>query len=251
PMTRSVEDAARVLQVLAGADLKDPTTLSDPVPNYSAALADQVQGLTVGVDWDFVSTGVDEVVVSTLREVLDVLKDLGAQVQEVNLPESYKTLVQGWGITTGVECARAHARYYPEQKDLYVTVLASQIEAGLAAEHADYEALERVRGEFTGALNTLLSKTDVLIAPCMTTLPPTLAAMDRAVASDQERTDFITFTAPFDYSGHPTITLPAGLAENGLPKSFQLIGRLLGEPTLIRVGSAYQQALGFSEHPLP
>ena len=67
PMTRSVEDAARVLQVLAGEDLKDPTTLSDSVPNYSAALADQVQGLTVGVDWDFVSTGVDEVVVSTLR----------------------------------------------------------------------------------------------------------------------------------------------------------------------------------------
>lgn len=251
PMTRSVEDAARVLQVLAGEDPLDPTTLSDSVPNYSAALADQVQGLTVGVDWDFVSTGVDQVVLDTLREALDVLKELGAQVQEVTLPESYKTLVQGWGLTTGVECARAHARYYPEQKDLYGPVLASLIEAGLGAEPADYEALERVRSEFTGALNTLLSKTDVLIAPCMTTLPPTLAAMDRAVASEQGRTDFITFTAPFDYSGHPTITLPAGLAENGLPKSFQLIGRLLGEPTLIRVGSAYERALGFSEHPLP
>ncbi|MCZ6641860.1 MAG: amidase [Gammaproteobacteria bacterium] len=251
PMTRSVEDAARVLQVLAGVDPLDPTTLHDPVPNYSAALADQVQGLTVGVDWDFVSGGVDEVVVSTIKETLDVLKELGAQVQEVTLPESYKTLVQGWGITTGVECARAHAPYYPEQKDRYGPVLASLIEGGLAAEHKDYENIERVRSEFTDELNTLLDKTDVLIAPCMTSLPPTLEAMDRAVASEEERAEFITFTAPFDYSGHPTITLPAGFADNGLPKSFQLIGKLLGEPTLIRAGSAYQQARGFSEHPLP
>ncbi len=214
-------------------------------------MADQVQGLTVGVDWDFVSGGVDEVVVSTIKETLDVLKELGAQVQEVTLPESYKTLVQGWGLTTGVECARAHAAYYPEQKDRYGPVLASLIEGGLAAERKDYENMERVRSEFTDELNALLDKTDVLIAPCMTSLPPTLEAMDRAVASEEERAEFITFTAPFDYSGHPTITLPAGFADNGLPKSFQLIGKLLGEPTLIRAGSAYQQARGFSEHPLP
>ena len=251
PMTRSVEDAARVLQVLAGVDPLDPTTLPDPVPNYSAALSDQIQGLTVGVDWDFVSGGVDEVVVSTIKETLDVLKELGAKVQEVSLPESYQTLVQGWGITTGVECARAHALYYPAQKDQYGPVLASLIEGGLAATPEDYETMERARSEFTGALNALLDKTDMLIAPCMTSLPATLEAMDRAIASEEERAEFLTFTAPFNYSGHPTITLPAGLADNGLPKSFQLIGKLLGEPTLIRAGSAYQQARGHSEHPLP
>ncbi|MCZ6618678.1 MAG: amidase [Gammaproteobacteria bacterium] len=251
PMTRSVEDAARVLQVLAGEDPLDPTTLRESVPNYAAALADQVQGLTVGVDWDYVSTGVDEVVVGTLRDALDVLQELGAEVLEITIPGSYKTLVQGWGITTGVECARAHASFYPAQKERYGPVLAALIEGGLAAESADYESMERVRKEFTAALTGLLDQVDVLIAPNMTGLPPTVEAMSRTVASEEERADFITFTAPFDYSGHPTITLPAGLAENGLPKSFQLIGRHLGEPTLIRAGSAYTQALGFTRHPIP
>ncbi len=167
------------------------------------------------------------------------------------MPESYKSLVTGWGITTGVECARAHASYYPEQKDRYGPVLASLIEGGLATETADYEAMEKIRGVFTGALDGLFEDIDVLITPCMTSLPPTVEAMNTAVASEEERAEFITFTAPFDYSGHPTITLPAGLAENGLPKSFQLIGRHLGEPTLVRAGSAYENALGFGDHPLP
>jgi amidase len=61
--------------------------------------------------------------------------------------------------------------------------------------------------------------------------------------------DFITFTAPFDYSGHPTITLPAGLNADGLPLSIQLIGRLLGEPTLIRAGHAFEQARGSFARP--
>jgi amidase len=70
-----------------------------------------------------------------------------------------------------------------------------------------------------------------------------------ATFSDQEQTvDFINFTAPFDYSGHPTITLPAGLNDEGLPLSFQLIGRHLGEPALVRAGHAFEQA-GTPIHP--
>ena len=90
----------------------------------------------------------------------------------------------------------------------------------------------------------------MLIAPCMPGLPATIQAMDATVASEESTADFITFTAPFDYSGHPTITLPAGLADSGLPKSFQLIGRRLGEPTLIHAGSAFERALGFNTHPI-
>jgi amidase len=65
------------------------------------------------------------------------------------------------------------------------------------------------------------------------------------------RADAITFTAQFDYSGHPTITLPAGLTGNRLPRAFQLIGKHLGEPTLIRAGSAFERAAGCAEHPMP
>ena len=72
PMTRSVADAARVLQVLAGEDANDPTTLNAAVPNYFAALSDQVAGLTIGVDWNYVSQGVADEVVATVREAVEI-----------------------------------------------------------------------------------------------------------------------------------------------------------------------------------
>lgn len=251
PMTRSVEDAARLLRVLAGPDPEDPTALTDPVPNYPAMMVDRVAGLTIGIDWDYVGRGVDDAVVATLREALAVFEELGARVTEIEMPVSAADLVQGWGITCGVECARAHAPYYPARKDEYGPVLASLIETGRAASADDYRRLEAVREKFRGELDGLLETVDVIMTPCMPSLPPDLETMNAQVAEDQGRAEFITFTAPFDYSGHPTLTLPAGLTDERLPKSFQLVGRRLGEPSLIRAGAAYEGACGFDAHPLP
>jgi amidase len=251
PMTRSVEDAALLLKVLAGQDPKDPTTLSAVVPDYSTMLVDRIPGVTIGVDWDYVTRGVDPVVVETIREALRLFASLGAQVREVSMPASTGRLIDGWYVTCGVECARAHAPFYPARKELYGPVLVGLLEAGLAATEADYHALEQVRREFTGEFDRVLETVDLMIAPCMPVLPPDVASMNQRIEDEGERAEFVTFTAPFDYSGHPTITLPAGLSPERLPKSFQLIGRTLGEPSLVRAGSAYERALDFREHPLP
>jgi amidase len=251
PMTRSVEDAAILLKVLAGQDSNDPTTLADAVPDYPAMIVERISGMFIGVDWDYVSRGVDEVVTETVRAALALFEELGAVVREVRMPGSTRRLVQGWSITCGVECARAHERYYPARKQEYGPVLANLIETGRSATEADYQAMEQLRGEFRAELDSLLENIDLIIAPCMPTLPPPLDLMNAQVENEGERAEFITFTAPFDYSGHPTITLPAGLSADRLPRAFQLIGRQLGEPTLIRAGSAYERALGFYDHPLP
>ena len=70
-----------------------------------------------------------------------------------------------------------------------------------------------------------------------------------AAQEEGDRAEFIRFTAPFDYSGHPTITLPAGLSAAGLPNAFQLIGPRLGESLLVRFGAAHERALGMLVHP--
>ncbi|MFV2090336.1 MAG: amidase [Pseudomonadales bacterium] len=250
PMTRTVADAARMLQAIAGVDPRDPTSLNEPVPNYGAALAERLAGLKVGVDWDYVERGVETVVADTIRDALAALKSLGAEVIEIVMPESYQTLVAQWGITCGVECASAHRNYYPAQKSLYGPVLADLIELGLHPPEGVYAALERTRGVFAEALNKLFDKVELLISPCMPYLPPgTEGIME--LANDPERANGLTFTAPFDYSGHPTLSLPAGLSRERLPKSFQLIGPWLGEPVLIGAGSAFETATGFREHPIP
>ena len=88
----------------------------------------------------------------------------------------------------------------------------------------------------------------MLIAPCMTGLPATVEVMNSTAAQPDERAAFITFTAPFNYSGHPTLTLPAGL-HDGLPKSYQLVGRPLEEGKLIALGHRYEQELGWHDVP--
>src|SRR5690606_30201506 len=177
-------DAAILLKVIAGQDRNDPTTLGEAVPNYPAMLAERVANLTIGVDWDYVSRGVDEVVVDTVREALALFTELGAAGREGTMPPTTERLAHGWGVTCAVECARAHRRYYPARKREYGPVLAGLIEAGLSATEADYQAMERLRAQFTRELDALLEDVDVLIAPCMPMLPPPLALMESRVTDD-------------------------------------------------------------------
>lgn len=249
PMTRTVEDAARMLAVIAGQDANDATTLQAPVANYFASASERLPATTIGVDWAYASAGVDADVVATIREALDRFTDLGAQVVEVTLPDEYKQLVNEWGLTCGLECAKAHAGSFPESKDKYGPVLANLLELGLSVAPAKYAELEDLRAVFRNKMDAMFASVDLLIAPCMRSLPPSVEEMNRAVDHEDERAEFITFTAPFNYSGHPSITLPSGFADNGLPKAFQLIGQHLGEPSLVRAGFAHEQALGTIVYP--
>ena len=241
PMARSVEDAARMLGVLAGYDSRDATSMSLAVPNYGAAIGESVRGMRIGIDRTYCERGIAADVVAGLREALAALTDLGAEVVEVEMP-AYAALVQGWGITCGVETALAHAPHFPKRRSDYGTALAGLIDGGLGARATAYAALERARERFRADLEALLHRVDVIAAPAMVVAPPRMREMASRAASGVA--DFITFTAPFNYSGHPTITLPATFNAAGLPIAFQLIGRLLGEPTLIRAGHAYERARG-------
>ena len=136
---------------------------------------------------------------------------------------------------------------FPARRRDYGRALAQLIDSGIAAPATAYATLERARERFRTALETLLHQVDVLIAPALVVPPPSVAQMEQLLGEGVA--SFITFTAPFDYSGHPTITLPAGIGADGLPRSFQLIGRLLGEPTLIRAGHAFEHARGGFAHP--
>ncbi len=250
PMTRTVEDAARLLAVIAGLDAHDASSLDAPVPNYSGTLGEGMAGLKVGVDWRYVTDGVDEEIVDGVRRASELLSSLGAQVVDAVMPGDYRQLVDEWGLTTGVECARAHADYYPRLKHMYGPVLAGLIELGSSVGADKYAELETVRDRFRAALDETLGDVDLLLAPCMPMASPTVADMDNAVADDEARAAFITFTAPFDYSGHPTLTLPLDLNASGLPRSVQLIGPHLGEGLLLRAGAAFESATGGLSYPV-
>ncbi len=251
PMTRTVEDAARMLQAIAGADPEDATALPNPVPNYAAQLDGPIRGFRLGVDWDYAASGVDEDVTAVVRSAVDHFRELGAEIIEVRMPPRYAVLVENWIRTCALECAKAHAPWFPEQRAAYGPALAELLDLGASLNPDDYAEIEREREAFRGEFDELLTGVEALIAPAMPIPPPSLESVRTAIQGGTEQAALITFTAPFDYSGHPTVNLPTGLFDDGLPKSVQLIGRRLDETTLLRAAYALEQSLQFSDQPLP
>lgn len=238
PMARSAADAAALLQVLAGHDGRDPTSLGERVPDYSALLGMPLHGVSIGLDRRYVTEGVADEVSRSLFAALEVWRGLGAVVREIEMPPLAE-LVDGWVVTTAVECLMAHTPTFPAQADKYGPDLRSLLELGQQVSGVQYARLAQARAEFTARLNEVLERVDVILTPAMPTPTPTKVEIE-AGATPAGMASLLQFTAPFDYSGHPTITLPVDFVPPGVPLGAQLIGGHCEEARLLQVAAAYQ-----------
>lgn len=238
PMTRSAADAAAMLGAMAGADPRDPTALTDPVPDYLAALSGECRGLTVGIDRAYAAA--DPEVAAALEAALGLLADLGARVKEVSFPP-FERLVELWIPMCAVETAHAHRATYPARKADYGPALAQLIEEGRATAGTTIAEATTRRLDFCGALRAMFRDCDMLLVPAMPVKVPTLAEMADYGAEPQRLLDILRFTAPFDFSGSPALTFPAGFDSAGLPIALQLVGPHLSEAALFRAADAFQR----------
>lgn len=249
PLARNVEDAALMLQAIAGHDPLDPNSVSSAVPNFTEHLSAGVTNKRFGIDWNYVESGVASEVAATLRSAVKTYEELGAKVVEVTLPKDFTTLVRNWVVTCGVECALAHEGLFPEHRHMYGPDLTGLIELGRKVGGLQYGALERIRERFRYELNVLFESIDGFLCPAMPVPVPTITSMEQALDDEDETAEFLNFTAPFNYSGHPTISLPSGIDAEGRPTGFQIVGPWLDELGLVQAGQAYEQALGLSARP--
>jgi len=241
PMTRTAADAAAILGVIAGQDPQDPTSLPDPVPDYLAELGGNIRGLRVGIDRGYAGEGVDAEVASALRETEAVLRALGAKVVDVTFPD-YRKLVSLWIPMCSVETAIAHKDNYPAHASAYGPDLKQLIDQGHTLTGLEVGEIMHERLKFCGALAALFREVDALLVPAMPVPIPTLSQMASYGEDPSVLHGILRFTAPFDFSGSPTITMPNGLDKRGMPLAFQLVGRHLSEDVLVRAGHAYQSA---------
>ncbi|MFT4115311.1 amidase [Bradyrhizobium sp.] len=239
PMCRSAADAAAMLGVIAGADANDPTALQAPVPNYLAGIGNGIRGLRVGIDRSYTQDGIDPQVVGALKEAERVLAALGADIREVKFP-AYEKLVSMWIPMCSIETAEAHLETYPSRKAEYGPDLAQLIEQGRSVTGIEIAQIHHERLKFCGSLAALFGDIDLLLIPTMPVPIPTLTKMGEYGADPSVLLSILRFTAVFDFSGSPTITLPNGMASDGLPLSMQLVGPHLAEDVLARAGHAFQ-----------
>ncbi len=241
PIVRSAADAAAMLGVLAGRDAQDPTTLAAPVPDYLADLDRGIAGLRVGIDERASTDMVDPAVAAAVGAAADVLRSCGAAIVPIVLPQ-VTDVVRGWVLLCGVEAALGHEATYPAKAGLYGPVLADLLVLGHATDGMTYARVHLAREKFAGDLAAVFDDVDVILSPSQPIPTPPAAAMTSADADPEATEQMLRFTAPYDMSGSPVICLPGGLDAAGMPLGFQLIGRHLEEPVLLRTGHAYQRA---------
>lgn len=239
PMTRSVADAAAVLEVIAGHDLRDPTSRAEPLPACSAALNAGVRGVRIGVDEEFNSITVHPDVLVALKAALEVLRAQGAEIVPVKVPR-VDDLLEAWTIICAAEALVGHAATFPSRAAEYGPTFRSFLEYGTTLRAQDYAQAHLQRIDFTHRFQTVFGRADVVACPGSFMQAPPAGALDPYSPFSSAVAPFLRFSAPFNFSGNPTLSVPAGFSDDGLPHEIQLIGPQLGEARLCQVGQAYE-----------
>ena len=241
PLTRSVEDAAAMLTAIAGRDVNDPTSSSLAVPDYLSTIGRGVKGVRIGIDRKYAFGGVDTEIKNAIEKALRTLKAAGAIIVPFKMPPVDDALA-AWGPICSADAATGHIASYPSKKRGYSATFGGFLNMGHEVTGLEYANAEITRRELRGNMEAVFSSIDLMIKPVYKKINPTVKAYAAMGAKEGGLDDLITFTAPDDITGSPTITLPAGLDKNGSPLSFQLVGRHFEEALLFRAGRAWQDA---------
>ena len=211
-LVRTVDDAAVMLQAMAGHDPKDPGSSTQPVPDYRAEMEEFDRPPSIGVVRDFFFDRSSQEVRIHTESMVQKLAQAGASVDEISLPKSFATAHSCQRIVMNVECAAYHQEFFSTRADEYGPKLRTNIEMGMLVPGVEYLQAQRLSREFPRDMEELAKQFDVLLTPAT----PEIAPRDLNTTGDA------SFQSPWTSSGLPTITVPTGLSESGLPLAIQL-----------------------------
>ncbi len=266
PLTQDVEDAALVLQAIAGHDPMDSTSVDLPVPDYRAELGKGAQGLRIGIPAEYFIEGLDPEVEAAVRAAIRVLEQLGARTEPVSLPHTEYGLA-AYYLIAPAEASSNLARYDGVKYGLRVAKTRDVVEmysktraAGFGAEvrrrvmlgtyalsagyyDAYYGRAQRVRTLVRRDFVEAFARVDLIAAP---TTPGVAFKFGEKEDPLQMYLNDV-FTIPVNLAGLPGLSVPAGFTMSGLPIGLQLIGRAFDEAALLRAAHAYERATTWRE----
>jgi len=260
PMTKTAEDAAIMLNVMAGFDPKDSTCADKAVPDYTANLNNRLKGLKVGLPKEFFEKGIDESVAKVIEEAIDTYKKAGAEIIEISLPnsglsvpsyyviapaEASSNLSRFDGVRYGYRCEnpvdledmynRSRGEGFGEEVKRRIMIGTYALSVGFY--DAYYLKAQKVRRLISDDFKKAFEKVDVIMGP---TTPTT--AFNIGEKSDDPVTMYLSdiYTIAVNLAGLPGMSIPAGFANN-MPVGLQLIGNYFDESRLLNVAHQYQQ----------
>ncbi len=265
PITRRVEDAAYVLQAIAGHDPHDSTSANVDIPDYLSALTGDIKGLRIGVPREYIGEGIQPSVREAIMSALKTLESLGAVWEEVSMPhneyavatyyllassEASSNLARFDGVRYGVRSANADSLldvYVNSRSEGFGDEVKRRIMLGtyaLSSGYYDayYLKAQKVRTLIKRDFDNAFEKFDLILGP---TAPTT------AFKAGENLKDPLTMylnditSIPMNLAGVPAISVPAGFGEDGMPIGLQLVAKAFDESTLLRAAHAFEQATDY------
>jgi aspartyl-tRNA(Asn)/glutamyl-tRNA(Gln) amidotransferase subunit A len=236
PMTRTVGDAALMMQALAGADSRDPGCVSHSVPDFSAGIGENLRGRRIGVARDFFFDECDPDVAESVEASLGVLRDLGAIVDDIKLPDMHAARAAGVVILFS-EAASYHAANLRDRPEAFSDEVRDQLDMGGFYTAVQYVQAQRMRRALTDETVRAMAPYDAIVMPTSPVPATPITADPTGHASLRPRN-----TLPFNFISLPVISVPCGFTGSGMPIGLQIVGKAFDEAGVFQVAAAYEGA---------
>lgn len=244
PMARNVADCAAVFAAIVGGDARDPQSLwlkaSSQEQSSGILPSANVQGVRIGVDREALEVG-DEKMAGLVVATLDVFREQGAEIVELELPDTTQTL-GAWPIICAADVANAHAATFPSLADEYGPELRGLLELGNAVSGRALAEANATRDTYAIAFDRLFDDVSAVLTPVIPIPLPANTKLGGADLSPEQGLLIMRFNLPVNMARTPSLTLPCGFTDDGAPVGFQLVARRLHETRLLELGAAYQGA---------
>lgn len=238
PITKRVEDAALMLQVMGGYDSEDPSSFKTLPGDFSSHMRDTIRDRKVAFAiGQFVEEVTDPVILDAIRKAADLLSDQGAILEEVNLDFLREGALAN-SVMTQADGAAYHRDRLIEHPDWFGADVRQRLETGAGFTSTEYSLARRTQAQIRRRCDLLFEDYDVLILP---TTPITAPVLEGENAIERARL-LTRFTAPFNLTGLPALSIPCGFTSENLPMGLQIVSRAWNESGVLRIGYAYQEA---------
>jgi aspartyl-tRNA(Asn)/glutamyl-tRNA(Gln) amidotransferase subunit A len=248
PLARTVGDAALCLNALAGYDPRDPGSVDIPAEDYTTALGGDVKGLRIGVPTTYFFEHVHPEIAEGARAALSALEAEGAELREVAIPYAEQILAVEYAICLA-EASEYHRTMLRDDPELYNEDVRLFLEAGEMIPATRYIQALRVRHLMQRAWAEMFDDIDVLIGPAVA-MPAVEVGRTEVDWGDgfveALNPVYVRLSAPANVTGLPSVSVPCGFTQAGLPMSIQVMARPFGEAIAIRVADAYERMTGFT-----
>jgi aspartyl-tRNA(Asn)/glutamyl-tRNA(Gln) amidotransferase subunit A len=236
PMTRTVIDAAVMLQVIAANDIDNPASAEMSIPNFSSTSTKRVAPLRIGLPMDFFAD-LDPEVRARLDEAIAVLKRLTSTTREIVLSTDVDSTIQR------AEAYAFHEDKIAKQPELYSPETLWRLRSGQNITASAYIQARRKQDQVKRDLSKLFSEIDVLVTPTVPIATPLIANLRPGEKGNMRETELATLrnTRPFNISGVPAISVPCGFTRTGLPVGLQIAGPPWREAVVLQLAHAYEQ----------